>query len=499
MKKKRAGGVLLHITSLPSRYGIGDLGPQAYHFAELLAKAKQSYWQLLPLCPTAGIHNYSPYSGLSAFAANTLLISPELLFRDGLLRKKDLKDVPNLPEARVDYQKVSQYKTRLFNAAFERFKSIPQKTDYQNFCSENKGWLEDYAVFAVLHKLFRHRAWCDWPEDLKNRKNKALDSVKEKFHGPIERQKFLQYLFFKQWFSLKNYCNGQGVKIIGDVPIYVAYDSADVWANPEIFKLTAGKKRRFVAGVPPDFFSRTGQLWGHPVYDWQVLKRNGYRWWIQRIRHNLNLFDVIRIDHFRGLVAYWQVRAGAKTAANGKWIRGPAEDFFTQLFRHFQRRRFIVEDLGHITPRVRAYIKKHGLRCTRVLLFGFDGDTAKNPHRVENHIKNCVVYTSTHDSNTIRGWFENEADQRRKKTLFEYLGHKVAADKIHLELIRLAMSSAAETVIIPVQDLLGLGRQARMNLPATSRGNWSWKLRTNQITPTTIKWLRKLTAACGRL
>jgi 4-alpha-glucanotransferase len=482
MKKKRASGVLLHITSLPSRYGIGDLGPQAYHFAELLAKAKQSYWQVLPLCPTARIYHYSPYSSLSVFAGNTLLISPELMCRDGLLTKKDIREVPDFPEARVNYRKVSRYKTRLFNAAFERFKKIPQKADYWKFCSENKDWLEDYSVFVVLRRLYGFKAWCDWPGDLKNKKCKALDSIKEKLQVPIERQKFLQYLFFKQWFSLKDYCNKRGIQIIGDVPIYAAYDSADVWANPEIFKLTAEKKRRFVAGVPPDFFSRTGQLWGHPVYDWRELKKTGYNWWIQRIRHNLNLFDIIRIDHFRGFVAYWQVRAGAKTAANGKWIKGPAEDFFIQLFKHFQRHRFIVEDLGHITPNVRAYIKKHKLRCTRVLLFGFDGNLAKNPHWIENHIKNCALYTSTHDSNTVRGWFENEAGPQQKKKLFERLGHKVSADKIHFELIKLAMSSAAETVIVPVQDLLGLGRQARMNLPATRRRNWSWKLKFGRIT-----------------
>jgi len=498
MKNKRASGVFLHITSLPSKFGIGELGSQAYQFAELLAQAGQSYWQVLPLCPTARIHHYSPYSSLSAFAGNSLLISGELLYRDGFLAGKELQNIPQFPEGRIDYYHVVQHKTKLFDSAFERFKSKPKKPDYLSFCSENAGWLDDFAIFSALRKLFQFKAWCDWPKDLKNRKSKALESVKEKLRDRIEREKFLQYIFFRQWFSLKNYCNRRGIRIIGDVPIYVAYDSADVWAHPEIFKLTAEKKRRFVSATVPDYFSRTGQIWGHPVYDWRELKRKGYYWWIQRIRHNLFLFDMVRIDHFRGFVAYWQVRAGAKTAANGKWVKGPAENFFKELFKHFRRSRFIVEDLGHITPRVREYIKKYRLRCTRVLLFAFDGDSAKNPHLPENHVKNCVVYTSTHDSNTVRGWFDNEAKPQQKKKLFDYLGHKAAADKIHLEFIRLASSSAAEIVIIPVQDLLGLGQQGRMNRPATNRGNWSWKLKFGQITPTATEELAKLTVIHGR-
>jgi 4-alpha-glucanotransferase len=315
----------------------------------------------------------------------------------------------------------------------------------------------------------------------------------------VEKEKFLQYLFFKQWFSLKRYSNEHGVRIIGDIPIYIAYNSADVWAWPEIFKLTKAKKPKVVSGVPPDFFSRTGQLWGNPIYDWKALKDAGYRWWVQRVKHNLALFDIVRIDHFRGFIAYWEVPANQKTAVVGKWVDGPKEDFFNTLLKHFSSLPVVVEDLGYITADVREFIEKFRLMCMRVLLFAFDGDIARNLHCPHNHVENSIVYTGTHDNNTIEGWFEKEAKPEQKKKLFDYLGRKVSAGQIHWELIRLAMSSVGRVVIIPMQDVLGLGECARMNRPATVRGNWRWQLLAGQTRAVIARRLRRLTEIYGRM
>lgn len=494
----RASGILLHVTSLPSRYGIGDFGPEAYHFADFLVRAKQSYWQMLPLTPPISGPPYSPYNCLSAFAGNTLFISPELLYRQGLLAKKDIQHRPTFPEGCVDYRLVATYKAKLLNLAFERFKAGPREPDYELFCSKNRSWLNSFAGFVALRQHFQPRLWWDWPKELRDRNKKTLRAIGTQLRDTIEKEKFLQYLFFKQWFALKHYCNERGIQIIGDIPIYVAYDSADVWAHANIFKLTSTKKRRALAGVPPDFFSRKGQLWGNPIYDWRALKNTGYSWWIQRIRHNLTLFDIVRLDHFRGFVEYWQVPAGHKTAKDGKWVKGPKADFFNKLFRAFPAKPVIVEDLGDITKEVRALAKKFQLPCMKVLQFAFDGNPATNPHCLGNHVENCAVYTGTHDNNTARGWFEKEARQRQKKRLFDYLGRKVPASRVHWEMIRLAMTSVGNLVIIPMQDVLGLGQKARMNRPGTVEGNWSWRLEPRQITAPTIRKLAKLTQTYGR-
>ncbi|HUW20052.1 MAG TPA: 4-alpha-glucanotransferase [Sedimentisphaerales bacterium] len=500
MTKSRASGLLLHITSLPSKYGIGDFGPEAYKFADCICRARQRYWQVLPLNPPTLIKNpYSPYNCLSAFAGNTLLISPELLYRQALLNRKDIRDRPSFPEGHVNYRLVISYKTKLLTAAFERFKGLPDEPDYAAFCSENKDWLEDYATFIALRRHFRRRLWCRWPPEFRDRKKQALKSVRRQLGRTIDREKFLQYVFFLQWHALKKYCNRHGIQIIGDIPIYVAYDSTDVWAHPEIFKLTKAKKPRVVAGVPPDLFSRSGQLWGNPVYDWHALANRDYWWWIQRIRQNLALLDIVRIDHFRGFIAFWQVPAGRKTAVNGKWVDGPKEDFLNTLFKHFPSLPFIVEDLGYITPDVRAVIEKFRLPSMRVLLFAFDGAPAANCHHPHNHVKNSVIYTGTHDNNTVRGWFENEAKPATRRRLFDCLGRTVHARQMHWEFIRLAMSSVGSVTIIPVQDVLGLGEQARMNRPATIRGNWTWRLRRGQITASIIRKLARLTETYGRV
>jgi 4-alpha-glucanotransferase len=497
--KSRASGVLLHITSLPSKYGIGDFGPEAYKFADFLARAKQRYWQVLPLNPpTLTENSYSPYNCLSAFAGNTMFISPELLYRQGLLSKRYIQEKPDFPEGRLDYRTVISYKTKLLDAAFERFRAAAIDPDYWVFRSENESWLEDFAIFVALRRHFRPRVWCSWALGLRDRNKRALSSMKGGLKDAVNREEFLQYILFQQWFSLKDYCNRQGIEIIGDIPFYVAYDSVDVWSRPGMFELTRTKKPEVVSGVPPDLFSRTGQLWGNPVYDWQALRKAGYRWWLERIEHNLTLFDIVRLDHFRGFVAYWEVPARCKTAVNGKWADGPKEDFFNKLVESVPAARIIVEDLGYITADVRAHIKKYGLAGMKVLQFAFDGEPATNTHWLSNHVENSVVYTGTHDNNTARGWFENEAKAAQKKRLFALLGGRVPVDKVHWELVRLAMSSVGNTVIIPMQDMLGLGQPARMNRPATVRGNWCWRLRPRQVHSRRAEKLAELTEAWGR-
>lgn len=499
MTKTRTSGILLHITSLPSRFGIGDLGPGAFRFADFLKKAKQSYWQILPLNPPASFN--SPYSSMSAFAGNTLLISPELLYRDGLLAKKDIKDAPAFPETAVDYRAVSACKSRVLNTACERFFSRPKPSSYERFCRTNRSWLEDFAMFVALREHFPNRPWPDWPIRLRDRNKQTLKSLKSQLQDKVKRQKFLQYIFFKQWLSLKAHCRRLGIKIIGDVPMYVAYDSADVWANPQIFKLTKTKQPRVVSGVPPDDFSKTGQLWGTPVYAWDVLKRSRYRWWIDRIEHNLKLFDAVRLDHFCGFASYYEVPAGEKTAVKGKWVPGPREHFFNALIKRRAHLPLIAEDLGIITPKVIKLRDRFGLAGTKVLLFAFADPSRRgaNPHLPHTFVRNCVVYTGTHDTNTARGWFESQAKRKEKQRLFACLGRKVSARQIHWELIRLAMASVGNVVIVPLQDVLGLRGQARMNRPGTAHGNWRWRFTWPQLKPSAIKKLAEMTKTYTRV
>jgi len=493
---KRGSGILLHITSLPSPYGIGDMGSCAYEFADFLSKTKQRFWQILPLNPTDPVYGNSPYHSISAFANNLLLISPELMVNDGFLSKADLEPVPNFPQSRVDYHEVIAYKKRLFHTAYERFKKRG-KRECEQFYSENDYWLENFALFIALKAHFKGKVWSDWPKEVRDRQPEALQALRKQLYERIEMEKFLQYVFLKQWFLLKEYCNQRNIQIFGDIPIYVDYDSVDVWTTPDMFKLNQLKQPSFVAGVPPDYFSETGQLWGNPVYRWDVLRERRYSWWMQRISHNLKLLNMVRIDHFRGLVAYWEVPASEKNAINGKWVEVPAEDFFSVLLEQFPDSPIIAEDLGIITPDVREKMDRFGFPGMKVLLFAF-GDDATNPYLLHNHVKNCVLYTGTHDNNTIRGWFKNEATPEVKKKIFRYLGRKVPAQEIHWELIRLAMMSVANMVIFPMQDILGLGEEARMNRPSTIKGNWEWQLLPNQLTPSLAQRLREMTEIYGR-
>jgi 4-alpha-glucanotransferase len=494
---KRASGILLHITSLPSLFGIGDMGPEAFRFSDFLAESKQGFWQILPLNPIDPAYGNSPYHTIAAFAGNPLLISPEVMVQDGLLVKKDV-EAREYPKGRVDYDTVIAYKTSLFRLAYERLAQVTDHEAYQRFCSENASWLDDFSLFAALKAHFKGRAWNEWPVEARDREAGALQSLKKDLHDGIERARFLQYLFFRQWFVLKQYCNEKGIQIIGDMPIYVDYDSVDVWTQPEIFKLDENKRLVAMAGVPPDYFSATGQLWGNPVYQWDKLKERRYGWWVRRMGHMLRLFDVVRIDHFRGLVAYWEVPAGEQTAVNGKWVKAPAADFFNTLFRRFPSLPVIAEDLGVITPDVKEVMRRFELAGMKVLLFAFGEDNPLHPYLPHTYEKNTVVYTGTHDNNTIRGWVEKEAKAEDKERLFRYLGREISAHDLPWELIRLAMMSVADLAIIPVQDILGLGAEARMNQPGTGAGNWEWQLLPGQLTPTLAEQLRTMTQIYGR-
>lgn len=495
--KRRGSGALLHITSLPSPYDIGDFGPEAYRFIDFLSEARQSFWQILPLNPTNTVYGNSPYSSPSAYAGNPLLISPEVLMQEGLLSRQDADGFSNFPAGRVDYEGVTEYKNKLFRLAFRNFGKKRNNFEFEQFCRANSFWLEDYALFVSLKEHFQF-AWNRWPEGVRDRHRDALKELSERCRERIDLEKFLQYVFFKQWFSLKNYSNSKNVQIIGDVTIYVGLDSCDVWVNPEIFKLDGNKQPQYVAGVPPDYFSDTGQLWGHPVYNWDALRETGYSWWINRIGHNSKIFDMFRLDHFRGFVAYWEIPAGDETALNGRWVEAPVEDFFDTLFKRFPNFSVIAEDLGVITPDVRETMSRLDFPGMKLLIFAFGDDFPNGAYLPHNYPKNCVVYTGTHDNNTVRGWWRSEANYEQRNRVFKYLGREVNEENVHRELIRLAMSSIANTVIFPMQDILGLGEEAKMNLPATSDGNWRWRLMPGQITPSVTERLREMTEIYGR-
>jgi 4-alpha-glucanotransferase len=496
---KRASGVLLHITSLPSPYGIGDLGPQAYQLADFLSQAKQSYWQVLPLNPTDQISGNSPYSSSSAFAGNPLLISPELLFESGLLNKKDIEEVPPFPVGRCDYASVIPYKLDLLCRAYDAFKTEgKERNAFEIFCEENEEWLDDFSCFVVVKKHLKGKAWVEWEKGLRDRIPESLRVIKKNLRDEISQEKFFQYLFFKQWFSLKNYCNQKGIQFIGDIPIYVNHDSADVWAHPEIFNLNKEGKPIGVAGVPPDYFSKTGQLWGNPTFRWDRLKKTGYQWWFDRISHNLRFFDILRLDHFRGFVAFWEVSAMETTAINGEWVEALANDFFTALLKNFPAHAFIAEDLGIITPDVKEVMDQFGFPGMRVLQFAFGKDQPDHPYLPHNFTPNTIAYTGTHDNNTVKGWFENETTPQDKKRIFRYLGKEVLTKQLPSELIRLAMMSVANTVIIPIQDILGLGEEARMNRPSTLSGNWEWRLLPDELVSSHADMLLELTTTYGR-
>ena len=466
--------------------------------ADFLGSAGQKHWQVLPLNPTDGINGHSPYSCYSAFAGNPLLISPQMIVLDGFLGPKDLGHAPAFEQDSVDYAKVSVFKNKIFAAAYERWKKIKSKDDYDNFYSGNRHWLDDYAVFVVAKRIFKGQCWNEWPQALRQRSPKALAHFVKAHAQQIEREKFIQYLFFTQWQKFKDHANSRGVGIIGDISIYVNYDSADVWCYPQFFKLDQQGNMKFVSGCPPDYFSKTGQRWGNPVYDWSNLKKDRYSWWQRRIGHNLFLFDSLRIDHFRGFCSFWQIPAHEKFAVFGRWVKAPGDAFFKALCAKFKRMPLIAEDLGEITPDVPALMRWFKFPGMRVLLFAFNGNLKTNPHVPANYPAHSVAYTGTHDNNTIQGWYHNEAKPHEKANLAKVLGQRVVPRDLHWTMIRALMGSKADTVIVPLGDVLGLREEARMNTPATKVNNWKWRVQEHMLTGALARKLLKLTKGSGR-
>ncbi|NWG19937.1 MAG: 4-alpha-glucanotransferase [Chloroflexi bacterium] len=495
MDGARASGILLHPTSLPSRWGIGDLGDGAYEFADFLAAAGQRIWQVMPLGPTG--YGDSPYQSFSAFAGNPLLISFDILLEDELLEPSDLADAPRLPDTVVDYGAVIPFKQRVLRRAFARFRNgfaDHLRDDFEAFCEAQTAWLDDYALFAALKHAHNGAAWYTWKAALRSRTPQALAAAQREHADEIAYQRFIQYLFFDQWKALKNYVNDLNISILGDIPIFVAYDSADVWANPDLFYLDRQGKPTVVAGVPPDYFSATGQLWGNPLYRWDVLKQRGYDWWINRFRATLTMFDIVRLDHFRGFAACWEVPASEETAMNGRWVEGPGAALFEAVDRALGGLPIVAEDLGVITPDVEELRDRFGFPGMRVLQFAF-GVKADQPYLPHNHIRRCIVYTGTHDNDTTLGWWRSAPEKERRHVQL-YLGR--SGEDIAWDFIRAALSSVADTAIIPLQDVLALGSEARMNTPGQPGGNWTWRFGLHQLTPSTIGRLRELTILYGR-
>ncbi len=495
----RESGILLHPTCLPSEYGIGDFGPKAYRFVELLAETGQGCWQLLPLNPTSPECGNSPYISSSGFALNPLLISPDLLAADGLLEKAALDAIMAPETDRIQYRSVHTAKLEILKKAYKEFSKNRGdfSGEYEGFCARNAYWLDDYAVFTAL-KEKSGLPWYLWPEGLRRRIPEELEPTKRRLEE-AEFHRFVQYIAYSQWWRLRGHCRREGIKVFGDLPFYVSHDSADVWANSELFKLDGDGRALFVSGVPPDYFSKTGQLWGHPVYDWERLRGTGFEWWMRRIEHNVEIFDLdlLRIDHFRGLLAYWEVPATEKTAMNGKWVKTPSEEFFETLRRRFPSMPFVAEDLGVITEDVKAAIKDLGIPGMKVLIFAFDGNP-DNPYLPESHEVNSVSYTGTHDTNTVRGWFKEEATQEVKENLFRYLGRRVGEEEISTEMVRLAMGSRSRLCIIPMQDVLNLGSEARLNVPSSPLNNYLWKMTGDLLGKERLAEFAQITRESGR-
>ncbi len=491
----RASGILLHITSLPSKYGIGDLGPQAREFASFIKELGQSYWQMLPTCPTG--YGGSPYAGASAFAGNPDIISPELLVEEGFLREQDLPEKDMADPRHVDFAAVGQSRDQLFAKAFDfSGRDIATDPEFLAFCRENADWLEDWALFSTLKNRFDRVAWDQWPDPYRFRDKDALNAWRDEGAALISRERFVQYLFFRQWRAFKEHCNEQGVNLVGDLPIYVTFDSADVWSRPDLYQLDPRRQPLFVAGVPPDYFSSTGQMWGNPVYAWEAHRAENYTWWTRRFRHSLQQCDFMRVDHFRGFAAYWSVPAGETTAINGEWVESPGRELFTVLSRRFGSMPLIAEDLGVITADVRELKQMFAFPGMKIVQFAFGDEWSKHvPHLYD---ANCLVYSGTHDNNTVRGWYEDESSQQERQTLARYLGRAPSAEDVHMAVVRLAMQSVANTSVFPMQDVLGLGASHRMNTPATLEGNWQWRLLPSEMDRQRLSWFKEMTVFFDR-
>ena len=493
----RSAGVLLHPSSLQGRFGIGDLGPKAERFLEWAQEAGQRIWQVLPLSP-AGPGD-SPYGALSAFAGNPLLISPEQLAKEGLLSETALAEAPSFPTEKVDFETIRGWKEKLFRDCWSRFGrggGRVEREAFEVFCAspEESPWLADWALFSAIKRKQRGAAWTSWPDGLARRKPSELAAAVRDLAEEIAYQKFLQFLFFRQWGRVKEKANRRGIKVLGDIPIYVAHDSADVWSRPELFTLDAGGRPELVAGVPPDYYSETGQLWGYPLYRWDRMEEEGYAWWIERFRMRFRQADIARIDHFRGFAAYWAVPASEMTALNGRWLPGPGRKVFDAIARALGDLDIVAEDLGTITPDVEALRDDLGFPGMKVLQFAFSEDDS--PHLPHRHVPNCLAYTGTHDNDTARGWFE-KLDEEGKRRVLDYLGSD--GRTISWDLIRAAYASVAERAIVPLQDVFDLPSEARMNTPAFGAGNWGWRAVGEDFTEERAARLRRLAELTGRV
>ena len=499
----RSSGLLLHITSLPGRFGIGDLGPAAHRFVGRMASAGQRYWQMLPIGPTG--YGNSPYSALSTFAGNPLLISPEGLAAAGLVSEDGREDAAVDDHGRVDYGTVYPAKARLLGEAAAEF---DQRADrelrhrYEEFCErEGPLWLDDYSLYVVLKQAHDGLAWNEWDPDLVLRDPVSLERANRDLAEEIEASRVTQFLFFQQWQTLREIAAENRIQIVGDLPLYVAHDSADVWANPELFLLDQGREPTVVAGVPPDYFSATGQRWGNPIFDWDEMAARGYSWWTARLSHALSLFDWVRIDHFRGLAGYWEIPTSEPTAVNGQWSPGPGADLLEAIRAELGALPIIAEDLGVITEDVVALRDEFDLPGMRVAQFGFDNVSDQSTHHPDNYPQNVWAYTGTHDNDTTVGWFWEGNPRRRVWRLPK--GRRVLYRRVHGEipwgLVEMVSRSIASTSVFPVQDIIGLGHEARMNTPGTVGGNWEWRLRSGELTDGALERLRDLTTATRRL
>ncbi len=508
MKLPRASGILLHPTSLPSRFGIGDLGPEAYRFIDFLYEAGQHIWQILPLGHTE--RGDSPYRCFSAFAGNPLLISPEILLQQGYLRESDVTEVPPFPEDRVDFEGVKEYKLPLLETSYRRFKVSASRAEaaaFEAFCGKHADWLDDYALFMAVKDAHNGAVWTEWGKGIAFRHEDALRQYKRNLAAELESIKHTQFQFFRQWAALRCYCRDRQIRIMGDIPIYVAHDSADVWAHRDLFQLDESGQPLVVAGVPPDYFSATGQLWGNPIYRWDLERGRVFDWWINRFRAILDLVDMVRLDHFRGFQAYWAVPASEETAVRGRWVKAPGSALFDTLQKTLGELPVVAENLGVITPEVEKMRRRFGFPGMSVLQFAFGNDPQAPTFRPHNYPREIVAYTGTHDNDTTVGWWTGEGEgnstrlpaevEQERAFLKKYLN--TDGREIHWVLIRAVMSSVADTVVIPLQDVLGEGSAARMNVPGQPSGNWRWRFRKGQLQTFHRERLRELAVLYDRL
>jgi 4-alpha-glucanotransferase len=503
MSFPRSSGILLHPTSFPSRFGIGDFGPEAYQFIDFLAESGQQLWQVLPLSPTG--YGNSPYMSYSAFAGNPMLICPETMQQKGLLSEEDLAQIPEFPKGSVDFEKVIPVKMKWLETAYQTFQTNTTDEQYQQlekFCDRTAYWIEDYALFMALKEKHHSAAWTSWePPAVRKHQPEALETVRQELSSRISFYKFLQFEFNQQWQALKQYANDKNVQIVGDIPIYVAHDSADVWANSDLFYLDEETgETSLMAGVPPDYFApETGQLWGNPVYNWEKLKETEFEWWVERFRTTFDAVNLLRIDHFRGFEAFWAVPKGETTAKNGQWLKGPGIEFFEGIGNKLGKLPIIAEDLGLITPEVDALRDHFDFPGMKILQFAFESPPEQHflPHNYKN--QNCVVYPGTHDNDTTVGWYQQLPAEAKEK-LWRYLDKPQSAEsEIHWELIRLGWSTIANQSIAQLQDVLGLGNEARMNAPGKPEGNWSWRYQPEDLSLELRSRLKRLTETYQRL